>query len=428
MGKGFIKNEETLKESHKVDDLLDFSQEKELFKRRINTINKPSIVALVGPFGTGKSTMLYQIQKEVRDTEKWINFDAWKYPDRQNLWEGFVLDFAKEISPEDFDRADKAVKGKQNNGKQTLIKTLSRIPGFAVLEGLNHFFETSPARRVDEVQKILEAQIKKVDKDLYIVVEDIDRSGDSGIFFLETLKQFVSTLEISKKLTIIVPISNSSYHEKIESYLKSIDYFDFFQPVNIRLEKFIAQVFEEDLFTGQFNRKGNSKLVWTGVARRTQTISFLEWLFKQDSKMSMRLLKLILRKANLVYINQVDDGHEPDFRITLCIEASKYSSVSEDNSIKYFDDFKTKGAVTRGNIFSSFLIAIFWNKNSISNSERTGRDEDKRVLLESPSDFNLVERVGGNIESHPSYPWEYSDPWKDQGRNQLALASFYFKY
>lgn len=87
------------------------------------------------------------------------------------------------------------------------------------MDGLNHFFETSPARRVDEIQGILTDQIKKSNKDLLVVVEDIDRSGDSGVFFLETLKQFISNLKTNNKIVVIVPMSDVSYGYSFFNFL-----------------------------------------------------------------------------------------------------------------------------------------------------------------------------------------------------------------
>src|SRR5690606_1032944 len=125
------------------------------------------------------------------------------------------------------------------------------------------------ARRVDEIQEIFKEQIQKADTDLYVVLEDIDRSGDAGVFFLETLKQFVASLTTNKKFIVIVPISDASYYKNLESYLKSIDYFDFFVPENIKLGKFVEEIFDPELFTGEL-RNGGNRLVWSGPHRKAQ--------------------------------------------------------------------------------------------------------------------------------------------------------------
>ncbi len=49
------------------------------------------------------------------------------------------------------------------------------------------------------MQDLLRDLIKKQNKDIYIIVEDIDRSGDAGVYFLETLQQFISSLDTQEK-------------------------------------------------------------------------------------------------------------------------------------------------------------------------------------------------------------------------------------
>ncbi|MCX6765768.1 MAG: P-loop NTPase fold protein [Candidatus Moranbacteria bacterium] len=422
---GFVKNHELLKEHSKVNDLLGFSDIVASFAKKIDSLPTSSIIALVGPFGSGKSTMINRVMNERGSGEKWIEFDAWKYPDRKDLWEGFILDFSKEISPKDFAETEKKIQGTQNEDKKTLIKTISRIPGFAVLEGINHFFETSPARRVDEIQKILKEQVEKADSNLFIIVEDIDRSGDAGVFFLETLKQFLHSYSFKKKFVVIVPIANENYYKNLESYLKCIDYFDFFQPEKVKLDKFVDEIFRNNLFTGSFNRQDNNKLVWTGANRKSQIISFLEGLFVERVETNMRLLKLIIRKADLIYKNQVDDGLEPDFRVTLCIEAAKYFKIDNKSDRKYFNDFKERGVITRGNIFCSFLFAMLCNALSIYERQFTSGGEEKDFLMQSPRDFKFIERKDNNIQVYPSHPWEFGMFDDDKG---FGITKFYIDY
>src|ERR1044072_44610 len=98
MNDGFIKNFELLEEHSKVKDLLGFANICDKFTKRVDSLSGAFVMALVGPFGSGKSTMLHQIMAKRTNQELWVEFDAWKYPDRKDLWEGFVLDLAKAIS------------------------------------------------------------------------------------------------------------------------------------------------------------------------------------------------------------------------------------------------------------------------------------------------------------------------------------------
>lgn len=421
---GFVKNHSLLDETSEVEDLLGIESVCEKFTKKIDSIVKPSIVALIGSFGSGKSTMLNQIMIARAKKEMWIEFDAWKYPDRKDLWEGFVLDIAKFGSPKEFEKASKELKGTQNDDKKTLINVLSKIPGCASLEGLNHFLETSPAKRVDDIQKILKNHVQKIEKDLFVIVEDIDRSGDAGVFFMETLKQFLRTSELNKKIVIIVPIANENYHKNIDSYLKCIDYFEFFESIEIKLEQFVDKVFDENLFVGELKRSGDNRLVWTGENRKKQTISFLEGLSHEMPGVNMRMLKLIIRKANLVFKNQVADGHAPDFRITLCLEASKCFKINDKTDSSYFDDFKKRNVVTRGNIFCSYLATMLFNDNSIFLTSYANNKEEKQ-LRSSRYDFKFIEQIDDKKDTYPSYPWSYGHFESDSG---FGIASFYSKY
>jgi len=94
--KGFIKNTRLLDETPRVPDSMDWSNLKNIIEKKIKSIRKSSILAIVGPFGIGKSTMLDKIEEDIkRDKNFWFNFEAWKYPERENLWENFIYDFAQ---------------------------------------------------------------------------------------------------------------------------------------------------------------------------------------------------------------------------------------------------------------------------------------------------------------------------------------------
>ncbi len=423
MNNGFIQNEDLLEEKSQVNDMLDSGLFCQKFISKLDSIIGTAVISLVGPFGSGKSTMLYQIMNS-NTAAQWVEFDAWKYPDRKDLWEGFVIDLISSICPQKLATVKGKIKGTQNDDKKALIKVLSKIPGFAAIEGFNHFLETSPATRVNEIQNILREHLEGIEKDLFIVIEDIDRSGDAGIFFLETLKQFLRTSCFTKKIVVIVPIANENYEKNIDSYLKCIDYFEFFEHGEMKLAQFVDEIFDKNLFTEDLKIEGTSRVIWSGANRRSQTISFLEGLFEQMPKMSLRLLKLIIRKANLTFKTQSLDDHDPDYRITICFEASKY--FKKDEASTYYDDFKKNNTVPRGNIFSSFLFSILINGDSIYELRRSLTGKDK-VLVAPTRDFKLFGRANNNKASYPSYPWEYNDHW-DKDKSGYALANFYIKY
>ncbi len=403
---GFIKDEDLLREDSHVDDLLDFSEQINSFTNRLNEISKPAIIALVGKYGSGKSTMLHQLVKS-KDENKdlWIEFDAWKYPDRKDLWEGFILDFARQT--DELAKIKNRIDGKVQS--EHFIKAgLAQIPGFN-LDKLFEILESPPAKRVFELQEIFEKLIQKQKKNIYIIVEDIDRSGDSGIYFLETLQQFIRNLRLdNKKFIVIVPIGSKNHkdQDKFESYLKCVDYFEDFKLENIKLSNFIDKIFDERILHGK-----------TAVLEEKQITKFLEQLFIEfRDTMSPRLLKIILRKANMVYKNQITDGHKPDFRITIMIEAANYFYPNETfiPPSTYFNKFCKNKSIDRDTIFAALIYSIYTHKTEVRITKRNESNIDDIVNFNVKINYNLDERCG-EIE-----------PFKQD--KMLNIYSFYLNY
>lgn len=428
MSNSFIKNFDLIKEDSKVESQVDLSLEVQKIKNKIKSIPSKTSLAIVGKFGSGKSTALYQLQ--VVDKENlWLDFDAWKYPARNDLWEGFVLDIAEQIGK--LSKVTKRIDGK-SSGKPIvdiltdIAASFSNVPGLNVIDKIfNRLFESSPATRVFELQRILLELFNKSNKPLVIVIEDVDRSGDKGVYFLETLKNFLQTNQVENRVVFIIPIATSSYHENIESYLKSVDYFEFFEPGNPKLHKFVESVFDPELFSKDFRREGDSKIMYTGKNVKAQIVSFLESLFAEYPFMTFRLLKLILRKANVVYQEQIEDGHSPDFRVTLCFETAKYINISEDPKQSFFNRFKESKSVIRGNIFSAFLGAMLHEKSSIYTTRYSNYGNEVKELINPRYDFKCIVRENGNIQSYPSYPWSFGRFGDDTG---LGITEFYLNY
>jgi hypothetical protein len=420
MNDGFVKNEEILKEDYKVSDLFDFSKQRESFSKFITSVNSPSIIGYVGQFGCGKSTLLYSIQKEREIDEKWINFDAWKFPDRKDLWEGFVLEFSKQISEKDFKKTKNKLDGKNTKsgiaGLATSIFASAvkyfeeKIPDIGFLDQIKSFFETSPARRVFEIQEVLKEIINKEEKNIFVIIEDIDRSGDAGIYFLETARQFINNSDIKNKITFIVPIADHNFYQYEASFLKCLDFVEFFDYKKIEMSHFIDEVFDKDLLQP--------------IRTKTQIVTFFEELLDKYPDLNLRKIKLILRKANSNFIRQKNDGLDPDFRVTIALESAKHFQT-DDTKISFFDKFKKSFSVTRGNIFCDFLYLVLSDRDKLSSFFN-----DKKQSVKSPMDFKCFERKQtGNRdpkEAYPSKPWQPGNIFDDE--KYYCICDFYLKY
>lgn len=81
----FIKNKKLLEEISRIENLIDLDIEIEKFFTKINLIEYSSLIWFIGKFWSWKSNFLNQIKNKYDKDNKWINFDAWRYPERENL-------------------------------------------------------------------------------------------------------------------------------------------------------------------------------------------------------------------------------------------------------------------------------------------------------------------------------------------------------
>ena len=376
----FIRKAELIEENYQVDDLLDFSTIINKFKTRIDNINRNSIVGLKGAYGSGKSTMLYQIYKEQininksktpgntpsQQTEQWFIFDAWQYPERKDLWEGFVLDIARQCDEKIFKKTENKVDGNSWTKMKIFVNMLIPIAAtsfsyidiniLSSVKYLTHFFNTSPIKRVYEFQNLLLGILNKIDKHIFIVIEDIDRSGDMGVFFLETLKYFIKNLkeDPDRKVIVIVPIGEEIWQEggdkKIQdSYSKILDFQWTFKPEYINFTKFIKKIFDINNISKTMNSSINSKLI--GQPKPTTPdiiISHLRYLFEnmilKEQQGAIRDIKSILRKSesNLSDIQEIDK-QQVDIRILILFTAIEYFYQKEKNYKYTFPSSKGLG-------------------------------------------------------------------------------------
>ena len=357
----FIKRPELIEESYQTEGLLDFSSIIEDFKARINKINKNSVVGLIGPYGSGKSTMLYQIYKDQIDIndnnnskaskdknsksntitpkEKWFVFDAWQYPERKDLWEGFVLDIARQCDEKLFKNTENRTDGNTGIGKKALshiaIEVASSIfPPAKILQNITCLFQTSPIKRVYDFQNLLLGIINKIDKDIFIIVEDIDRSGDMGVFFLETLKHFIKSHEkdLNNKVIVIAPIGEEIWQDggdkKIQdSYSKTLDLKITFIQEDIDFTNFINQVFNvKRLYYTSSNDAVPHEII----------ISHIQYIFKdiilKEKQTTIRDIKNILRKSESNFsILEEEVRKQIDIRILILFTAMEYFYQKEKN-------------------------------------------------------------------------------------------------
>lgn len=415
-----IKNPQLLKEDYRSDDFFNNTRQVDKVRDRLNSIADKSIYALVGPYGVGKSTLLYQIEKSSKKTA-WIHFDAWKYPERHNLWEGFVLDVADTLG-----QLNQTIRFIDGTGRKTktadiadkFVTVASMIPALGGAEKLKTLFEKSPATRVFQLQNVLSEFFESfADENIVIVVEDIDRSGDRGIYFLETLNYFLKNSESNKRIIAVAPISDDSfYSEDQSSYMKSVDYFDFFEKPD-----YLANNFVDELFTDEaLSRYDHCK---------SQVSTFLKGMFQFSPNMDLRRLKVILRDFVVTQERLESTDNEPDWRVTLAITASKY--LTENNEIVSADKTSLYQKLKLGEVNgrSSFIIKYLFSL-SVGYEKFYTIDHQNSVQYagNSPSILFTVERKDvSQIKHYPSKPWVPDRFTSRNNEHRVGICDFYLR-
>lgn len=371
----FIKNQKLLRETPYVEDCLAYHSERKNLSKKLESIPPSSTVGLVGAFGRGKSTLLHNIKQQrlnQNKSERWVEFEAWQFPNRKDLWEGFTLEVTKQIEPKLFESIKKKIDGESKKAQQQLLNVAAEgigtllLPGSStLLKKFSYFLQTSPARRVFEIQNILMDVLDKNPGDLYIITEDVDRSGDYGMNFLETLKQFLKSTPLKNRVICIAPIATKNFMgDNHEAYLKCLDFIEFFDPKKPPLESFLKEVIRDDFTNSSIGIK--------------QIEEFFYLLFEHEEELTMRKLKLILRKADINYKNQIADGYPSDWRITILFEAAKYikrRSQNPETKGTYFSHFKESLHVNGNSPFYLLMQAVLYESliNNLGNDQSTSK-------------------------------------------------------
>ena len=423
----FIKRPELIEENYQTEDLLDFSSIIDDFKERINKINKNSVVGLIGPYGSGKSTMLYQIYKDQINTNdsskeaKWLVFDAWQYPERKDLWEGFVLDIARQCNKKLFNYARNIIDGKSGQALKNLSTAAADtvntfLPGASVLKNLIPLFHTSPARRVYEFQELLVDIInKKVKKDVFIIIEDIDRSGDMGVFFLETLKHFIKNREedLNHKVIVIVPIGEEIWQEggdkKIQdSYSKTLDLKITFLQEDIDFTNFITQVFD-------INRLCYNNSNYTEPDIVISHICYLfENMILKEQQTTVRDIKNILRKSESNFLRlQQNNEKKIDIRILILFTAIEYFYQREKN-YKYTFTIKS---IDYSDASDLLIANNFWGKELIPYIIYGTKLQNKEIIEDSTDIW---------VQGNDTDKWDINTGYSNNGNSIYRINSIYF--
>lgn len=254
-------NFETLQESPGELDYLRFSSEIDRVEARINQAveaGNSSIIAYLGPFGSGKSTILRNVKSRLEGKYEWIDFDTWRYSNRSELWDAFVIKVSAGLNKgkDEWDIADEIDGNEISTKKQVLlwsyilmtliiattasiilwnayadsngfeksflkyavptILPLLLIVGLARLLKISRLTDGQPMKRAFELEAHLAGSVNKSKKAIVIVVEDVDRCGADGAVFMETLHEYLSNNKVQKPMVVVAPQSKEAFDVSIK--------------------------------------------------------------------------------------------------------------------------------------------------------------------------------------------------------------------
>ncbi len=383
-----------IEEDYRVNEgLVEFDSER--LKIDLAAIEQTAVVALVGDYGAGKSTALHNIAKEASDKDSlWLQFDAWRYPERKGLWDGLVIEVAKQLGTEasisrkvdgnksalgkwgsivgeifvqanevlpDIKIADKLIEGR---GASKVAKVASRA---------SELFGRSPAKRAYDFEQILADLLIGVDSNtVYIVAEDTDRSGRDGMNFLETINFFLKNnkklVESDKKVIVIAPVGTDHYRVNKQNYYKCVDIALRYEPTVKSVDKFIDAVFSDELLST------DDGMLMTNLVEFVSEI-----LSSKSYDVSIRSLKAILRQSYQAYSRLLATEKNVDWRAVLVVEAMR--SIQYRNDITLLDHANSTGAIAGGSIFSGLLLTIHEPKSPLITQRIAGQYEKTDRLI-----------------------------------------------
>lgn len=307
------------------------------------------IVAYVGKFGSGKSATLSEAERLYRAEGSqilWLNFEAWRYADRTKLWDGFVLEVADAIGGKKVrEKAKSKIDGIQELAKHVyehpvnvftlvvgvwlivsvslwflaLYKTdewilfykallkyaLPSLFALLALAGVSTLFRSKPAplTRVEELEQLLDSSLKKLKKPLVVVAEDVDRAGEEGIIFLETLSNFLNNQGETNEPVIVIAPQDITYmsalnSDKIKGLDRSIKIYNsaVYYGSSVLSDEDVEQLLDE----AKISQEYKDALL--------KTIKQL--LHHYRNQLSMRMIKFILRELH--EFSESEDRIDPD--------------------------------------------------------------------------------------------------------------------
>lgn len=380
-----IKHQDELEEDYRLKDLL--NREDKILDYSINKldhIQKSWIVWLIWPFWCWKTTFINQIvekENKIDSWTKWLNFDAWKYPDRKDLRENFILDMAEKLDKKWEDLVVKGLKWQSTSIFEAILKDgWNYIDKF--IPNIRKYLFNREKRELHIIESLLKEifialhvwENWSVVPTIFIVIEDIDRSWDAWVYFLQTLNYFLKNINIWEwlKVIAIATIWNIEYRWNLDSYLKCLDYIHYFPITNFKYKPMLIHFIDEK-------------------CRNDSLEQFVDYLWENYEWFTPRTLKHILRDLSMAFDEFLNNDLTPLLQKSLTlfwVIAAKYINISENDKRKTLIDKWRQQWVIEEPAFKSFFLSIVtWESFLVQPQRWVYRLLESGVYNESVLDY-----------------------------------------
>lgn len=355
-----IINEKVLVETPNVKFDV-YEDEAKEYLSKIEQMSTSWIYGIIWPYGSGKSTMIEQMKKQSEKHIKRVQFDAWMFPERKELWDGFILNFWKNLNKKLFQKTLAAVEWKPEleNEDNARFFYSNILKQFTWVDFFQLFLSTTPAKRVFQMQESFLSLLQADTNDTYIVVlEDVDRSWEEWMFFLETLSHFLKLPEfksLGKKIVCLCLIANDSFYNEIDHYLKVLNHYDFRDPQKTAIS------FVDDFFLDEIKKESYSPFLLDIM---------VELILKKVNKDSnFREIKFILRQVNLEYKKKNKQIKYPVLFFILNLMSFQKQIIQPKNPLQGESFFRFTPQTSSHNVFyiiddSNVVIKSLNNKST----------------------------------------------------------------
>lgn len=359
-----IKHIEELDESYRSKDLLNREDiATDYLTKKLDNIPNSWIAWLIWPFWCWKTTFINQVIEQNTENQsiKRLNFDAWKYPDRKDLRENFILDMAEYLNEKEKDAVIKGLKWISSSIFHAAAKDwVEYFTKF--IPNIREYIFNKEKRELYVIESLLKEifvalhmwENWKPYQSIYIVIEDIDRSGDVWVYFLQTLNYFLKNINLWEwlKVVAIATIWSHEFRWEIDSYLKCIDYIHNFPVVEYDYKPMIQHFLNEQCINDSLIDFIN--YVW----------SHFEWFTPRTLKHILRNLSSVTEELNIENIIT----NRQNILALIWIFTAKYTNKLNEK-ITYLDEWKKEWEITES-VFKSFFLSTAHNDDFITKISR----------------------------------------------------------